>query len=228
VTNSAYRYSPCQPCCGPTVPTNCGGCSWPSAWTVTVGGISSTSNCQTPVIQAGLSDPPGWPDSPCFHQSKDGGLDGPLFPGCEILDGTFTLASPPSPGGLIWTFQGNQGICVPGVVPLPFLQMTCNASALPNQLYGSTGGASRFSTPSGGMLLLLWTAVGIASWQQGIVGHAPQWFCTGGAYPIPFFCPFDEIRCLQPMTLTQLPYSNLSNFPLSCQGIPGSLTVTPA
>ena len=207
---------------------------------MTVGGIGDTANCQPdpPFLGAGLTPPPGWPDSPCYHVNRDGGLDGPVIAGCEALNGTFTLVSPTTGLGFVtlqtasntWAYIGAQRICLSSsrnndIWPFPAMQLSCCQTALTGQIVGK----NKFSTPGGGMLFLLQTQTASVSWSPAVVGGPPQWICGSDPYCIPYFCPFNEIACLSPIILNQLPYTTWFAFPLpdSCQGFPGSITVTP-
>jgi hypothetical protein len=169
-------------------------------------------------------------------------LSGPLIPGCDSLNGVYTLSSSasriglgigaiPSLGGF-WGYVGAEPfVCLhvgsEGGIPAswPAAALLC----LDEPQTGMKAGSFEFSTPAPGMLFLLFVPQSEAGWQIPIVGHPPQWSCAVGASAIPYFCPFNEIECLQPITLSQLPYTVWFPFPLpnSCQGWPGAVTVAP-
>lgn len=235
-----YRYDPCNPCCtdggsGGGNPTNCSGCSWPSAWTVEVKGIRNTSSCQTPVLQPGATTPARWPDSPCFHVMND--ESNALLPGCEILNGTFTLTSAALadyPTGCVsealgWsTGSPASQLCMGAAGPR--IDMVCCSSVLVSQIQFS----ERWTLPTvAGFFLLLWQPTGIAEWGTDVIGHPDFWICRQAAWPIPFFCPFTEIECFQPITFNQIPYvlpapGLPAALPLLCQNFPGTLEAVPA
>jgi hypothetical protein len=59
------------------------------------------------------------------------------------------------------------------------------------------------------------------------------WYCRGQPYVVPYFCPFNEIECLQPVTLAQLPYTlfdegTIPPYNPGCADFPPTITITPA
>jgi hypothetical protein len=112
---------------------------------------------------------------------------------------------------------------------MPALQLSCVPEAIPN----AGGGTSEFSVPGGGMVFLLSTIQGQAAHVGPDTMGNSHWQCVNIRYTIPYFCPFDEIACLQPLTLNPLPFTirlqgGFYLFPLGCAGFPGSITLVPA
>ncbi len=119
------------------------------------------------------------------------------------------------------------------------LGLYCITSAVESQYGVPNSGISTFSYPAyqSGMLLYLWTAVVTIYWwwPDGIGVLYGDWWCGGPTYAVPYFCPFDAIQCLQPITLPQLAYTvDMSYLPTgatappACSGFPSTITITPA
>jgi hypothetical protein len=232
----------------PCVPvTTCGQCSWPTHWTITVSGVSDL-DCQAAAnLQVGAPTPPGWPDNPCWHEGSN--MANALLPGCETINGTFMLSSVTGGGGeapngcgsgVAWTtgltalnFCNNAiGALGPVTPSLPRIDLICCSSVLTDaeQFF------EKWSLPAApGMYLLIWQPTANAFYGSFQAGGGPpyQYACEAASFPVPYFCPFSQIECLQPITLTQisyvLPFPGLPpTFPISCTGFPGTVTVTPA
>ncbi|HET6323893.1 MAG TPA: hypothetical protein VFG04_04265 [Planctomycetaceae bacterium] len=233
----------------PCVTATCGGCSWPTAWTVEIDGFANApvdhsldnpnagapeegNACQPSTPFLGniafgstqlLTPPPGWPDSPCYHLN---GHDGPLVPDCTSLNGLYTLTVG-APG---WIYVGPlPTVCldIGGVVPgWPLATLSCYAAATP----GVKSGKYIFDVPGPGFLFLLATPEGGNGWAIPSVGQPPRWACAEAVSSIPYFCPLAEIACLQPITLNQLPFQVWPAFiqMSMCEGWPASVTLTPA
>jgi hypothetical protein len=241
--------------------TNCGQCSWPTHWTVTIGGLASSAKCQTFSVAHPLGGlvppvPPENPDSVCFHQLQWTGANGnfqrvgnlaavlasPLVPGCDALNGTYTLVGPGPPplfGAKGWTYQGNQNICLNGGnaarfnAPnpvLPFLNLTC-ADVSPGGFI-QAGNGWTFTAPGPGMYFFLGVEGCALNWSSldAQPVYLGDWVGESVVYLIPYYCPFNQITCFQPITLNQLPLAQHTAFPAPdcCQGWPATVTVTPA
>jgi hypothetical protein len=249
-----YRYDPCNPCCssgggGGTSPTSCGGCSWPTHWSCTINGISSTGACP-PQPQTGLANgPPESGDEWPWSGECTGGVAT-----CEAaLNGTFTLGGSTGPqgwaggGSADWSTGFVSGLLCSTSGTSVVIDLYCVEQAILEN-FGTPGSGNSqisFPFPTSGLLLYLWTTQTAAYWWWVLNEiNNPSggiWWCGGPSYAIPYYCPFNEIECLQPVTLTKLPYAVLRpgtvgpsgapsgvTFSEGCSGYPSSITITPA
>jgi hypothetical protein len=243
-----YRYGNCIGCGCPI--SDCGGCSWPTQWKCAISGVSTSKPCPvTEVTPAG--GPPqsgnGWP----WTGDCDAGAD------CEsVMNGTFTLSGGTAPGG----WNGGPANWSAGVLATMcntdtfggHLDLYCMGAAAIEDFGPPSGGTpgSSYSLPGLGLLLMIRAWGGpLAYWWWSNLNTIPasgpgSWYCGGPSYGVPYFCPFSEIQCLQPVKLNQLAYTPLT-FPIAtsgpgtvppgaqsqspiCSGFPSSVTIVPA
>jgi hypothetical protein len=105
-----------------------------------------------------------------------------------------------------------------------------------------------YTLPGPGLLLIIRAWCGpLCYWWWGDLNTNPPsgaavGYVGGPQYGVPYWCAFDKIQCLQPVTLNQIAYTP-ATFPTSgpgsvppdaqpqtpiCSGFPGSVTITPA
>jgi hypothetical protein len=107
-----------------------------------------------------------------------------------------------------------------------------------------------YTLPGPGLLLFIraWCGPLVYWWWAPTPPPDPVgvWWCGGPQYGVPYWCAFDEIECLQPVTLNQLAYTP-STIPIGdvpgdggfvppgaqaqtpiCGGFPASVTIVPA
>jgi hypothetical protein len=242
VTPVPCTQSPCKPI------QSCGDCSWPTKWTFTLSGLSTAQGCPPiPAYPAG-----GPPVTDPYNNNCNFGLHT-----CESYNGTKTLTGGTGASG--WTgtlgsdcWSSNDALnygC--GVAtdtgPCELYCMSAGAIATWGWPYTGTYGnyqPCQYSPPGPGLLLVIraWGGPLCYWWYTNPCETPPGgiWWAGGPSYVVPYWCSFNEIQCLQPITLNQISYTpgqytfeancvpaGLNQSPM-CNGFPGSITLTPS